>query len=187
MRTTLNTLGWALFLAVSWTWCIGMYLPTLLVRDGGIPFFLAFLIPNVLGAASVGWLLASRGASAGFVARLRPVLIAFTVVTVAFHGYFLAWQGGLSVTGGDPDLLVGLVVGASLVLNAVAARGRADWVGALVALFFSLACSGRHRSPSSWAGRPRGCPWRSAAISGARRRSRSRRTRPRPAGSPHPA
>jgi hypothetical protein len=99
------------------------------------------LIPNVLGAASVGWLLASRGASAGFVARLRPVLIAFTVVTVAFHGYFLAWQGGLSVTGATPrparrPRRRGVARG----VNAVAARGRADWVGALVALFFSLAC-----------------------------------------------
>lgn len=26
---------WALFLASSWTWCIGMFLPVLLMRDAG--------------------------------------------------------------------------------------------------------------------------------------------------------
>ena len=31
--TFLNTIGWGAYLACSWTWCIGMFLPVLLIRD----------------------------------------------------------------------------------------------------------------------------------------------------------
>ncbi|MBV8780683.1 MAG: hypothetical protein JO353_04735, partial [Phycisphaerae bacterium] len=48
-------LGWAIFLGVSWTWCIGMYLPVLLVRDYGFWGWVVFAIPNVVGAAAMGW------------------------------------------------------------------------------------------------------------------------------------
>ena len=37
LSTSSASLGWAVFLATSWTWCIGMYLPVLLVRDFGVP------------------------------------------------------------------------------------------------------------------------------------------------------
>lgn len=140
MRTTLNTLGWALFLAVSWTWCIGMFLPSLMVRDGGVAYFLAFLIPNVLGAASVGWVLARPERSRAFVARLRPILIVFTAVTVAFHGFFLAWRGGMSLWDGVPYELIGILSGAAVVLLTAGVRRRVDWVPALVTLLFSFAC-----------------------------------------------
>ena len=29
-------LSWAVYLGVSWTWCIGMFLPVLIMRDYGI-------------------------------------------------------------------------------------------------------------------------------------------------------
>ena len=42
------TVAWGLFCSNSWTWCIGMYLPVILLRSFGWPGFLAFVIPNVL-------------------------------------------------------------------------------------------------------------------------------------------
>ena len=44
----LSTAGWGIYLSCSWTWCIGMYLPVILLRDFGWPWLLAFAIPNVL-------------------------------------------------------------------------------------------------------------------------------------------
>src|SRR6266404_3216610 len=55
--STLNWLGWAVFLAVSWTWCIGMFLPVLLVRDYGLWGWIVFAVPNMIGAAAMGWVM----------------------------------------------------------------------------------------------------------------------------------
>ncbi|HTL30770.1 MAG TPA: hypothetical protein VL282_16180, partial [Tepidisphaeraceae bacterium] len=35
-------IGWAIYLGMSWTWCIGMFLPVLLVRDYGFWGWLVF-------------------------------------------------------------------------------------------------------------------------------------------------
>ena len=40
---------WAFFLACSWTWCVGMFLPVLLVRNWGIWGWVVFAVPNVIG------------------------------------------------------------------------------------------------------------------------------------------
>ncbi|MDB5302268.1 MAG: hypothetical protein JWO87_3931, partial [Phycisphaerales bacterium] len=51
-NSRLFALGWGAFLACSWTWCIGMFLPVLLVRDFGEMGWLVFAAPNVVGAAA---------------------------------------------------------------------------------------------------------------------------------------
>lgn len=99
----LATLGWAVYLGVSWTWCIGMFLPLLLMRDFGLAGYLAFAIPNVAGAAAMGWMIRSPEASRGFVERHRAACAAFSVITALFHVAFLfevilpldAMRGGL--------------------------------------------------------------------------------------------
>ena len=58
-----NVPGWAAYLACSWTWCIGMFLPVLLVRDYGVWGWIVFAVPNVLGAAAMGWVLRSAEVS----------------------------------------------------------------------------------------------------------------------------
>ena len=58
MRRELATVGWGLFCASSWTWCIGMYLPVLLLRHFGWPGVLAFVVPNVAGCVAFGYVLA---------------------------------------------------------------------------------------------------------------------------------
>ena len=53
-RTWTATAGWGLFCACSWTWCIGMFLPVILIRDLGGAGFLAFAIPNLFGFGLAG-------------------------------------------------------------------------------------------------------------------------------------
>ena len=64
--------GWAVFLAMSWTWCIGMFLPVLLLRDLGLGGFLVFAIPNILGAAAMGWLLRDVSKAANYSPGTAP-------------------------------------------------------------------------------------------------------------------
>ena len=82
---------WGLYLAVSWTWCIGMFLPILLVRDYGVGGFLAFALPNVVGAAAMGWTLRSRTISVRLAQRHARAMGAFSAVTIAFHLFFVLW------------------------------------------------------------------------------------------------
>ena len=46
-----------MFCACSWTWCIGMYLPVILLRELGWPAVIAFAAPNLVGCAAFGYLL----------------------------------------------------------------------------------------------------------------------------------
>jgi hypothetical protein len=87
----LGTLGWAVYLASSWTWCIGMFLPVLLVRDYGLLGWVVFALPNVIGAAAMGWVLKTPGQSAALAAAHRPALAAFSFVTAAFQIFFALW------------------------------------------------------------------------------------------------
>ena len=56
-RAAAATVGWGFFCAASWTWCIGMFFPLLLLRDFGWPGLVAFLVPNVIGCAGFGYVL----------------------------------------------------------------------------------------------------------------------------------
>ncbi len=87
----LGVLGWAAYLACSWTWCIGMFLPVLLVRDYGVWGWVVFAVPNVIGAGAMGWVL--RNGAAERIARIhRGATVAFGGVTVVFQLYFLLWM-----------------------------------------------------------------------------------------------
>ncbi len=87
-----DTVAWAVYLACSWTWCIGMFLPVLLVRDFGVWGFIAFAVPNVVGAAAVGFFTYRQPAGDTLLDRHRPIMAAFSVVTIAFHVFFAAWM-----------------------------------------------------------------------------------------------
>lgn len=79
---------WAAYLACSWTWCIGMFLPVLLVRDFGVWGWVVFAIPNVIGAAAMGWVLRD-GTSERIVSRHATAIEWFRLVTVVFQLWFL--------------------------------------------------------------------------------------------------
>jgi hypothetical protein len=82
--------SWGVYLAMSWTWCIGMYLPVILVRDYGVWAWVIFAIPNVVGAAAMGWILKDHDSQSIVVAHGRAIKI-FSVVTASFQIYFALW------------------------------------------------------------------------------------------------
>ena len=88
-RRETGPIGWAAFLASSWTWCIGMFLPVLMLRDYGGWGWTVFAVPNVLGAAAMGWVLRDRDASRTAQQVHLPACRWFSIVTVAFHAYFV--------------------------------------------------------------------------------------------------
>lgn len=69
-----------------------MFLPIILLRDMGVWSWLAFAIPNVVGAAMMGPVLAARGHSQALTHAHAPAMRLFSVVTLAFQVYFLAWM-----------------------------------------------------------------------------------------------
>ncbi len=102
MRGPLAAIMWAFFLGCSWTWVIGMFFPVLLVRDYGVWGWVAFALPNVVGAAAMGWVLKDAGVSRGLVERHGAACRWFGLVTVAYQLYLigaLAGPMGLTVAG----------------------------------------------------------------------------------------
>ncbi len=94
-------MAWGLVLTSSWTWCIGLFLPVLLVRLFGWTGFWLFAIPNVIGCTAFGWIVTGdRGAR--LARRLRNGIVAFALWTIAFQAFFLV---RLFV---DPSMDVGL-------------------------------------------------------------------------------
>ncbi len=87
----IKSLLWAFFLACSWTWCIGMFLPVLLVRNWGIWAWVVFAVPNVIGAGAMGWVIRSRQQSEDMLIAHRPAMAVFSLITIAFHVYFVYW------------------------------------------------------------------------------------------------
>lgn len=81
----------AVFLACSWCWCLGMFFPVFLCRDFGWPGWIAFVVPNMIGAAGMGLVLARPGASEALVRDQGFACRAFSGITILFHVSFLSW------------------------------------------------------------------------------------------------
>ncbi len=71
-----------------------MFLPVLLVRDYGLWAFVVFAVPNIVGAAAMGRVLADPTSSDRIVRHHRPACLAFSTVTLAFHAFWLSWLAG---------------------------------------------------------------------------------------------
>lgn len=110
----IKTLGWAMYLACSWTWCIGMFLPVLLYRDFGPWGLVVFAVPNVVGAAAMGWVISRQGAER-LVHHHARAIRAFSACTVAFQIMFLVWLVKLEFVN-LPALLVPLCVFIALLI-----------------------------------------------------------------------
>ncbi len=95
---------WGVYLAVSWTWCIGMFLPILLVRDYGLWGYIAFAAPNIVGAGAMGWTLRSGRVSEGLVRTHARAMGLFSAVTIAFHLFFILWL--MSLVRGMPGVAI---------------------------------------------------------------------------------
>jgi hypothetical protein len=66
-----------------------MFLPVLMLRDYGAWGWFVFAVPNVVGAAAMGWVLRDRDASRAVQQAHLPACRWFSIVTVAFHAYFV--------------------------------------------------------------------------------------------------
>jgi hypothetical protein len=131
-----------MYLAISWTWCIGMFLPVLLLRDFGWGGYLAFLLPNCIGAALMGQVLTPQS-SRDLLERHRTAVIIFSLVTSAFQAFFISWLLGVSF-----GVEVGAIAAAGLGLSGIfvpalvrASRDRAIALCTVV-FFASLALVG---------------------------------------------
>lgn len=89
MRDVLAAIPRGVFLACSWTWCIGMFLPVFLISDFGLWAWVAFAIPNVIGAMAVGLIVKTPERSRAIVERHATAMLVFSIITIAFHFYFL--------------------------------------------------------------------------------------------------
>jgi hypothetical protein len=136
--STAAVLGWAAYLAASWTWCIGMFLPVLLFRDFGPLSFLIFAIPNCLGAAALPYWFKSPDLARRFLAAHLPAIRAFSAITLAFQWFFMAW---VVLTLGLGVITIAPVLGAALVM-CILPQSRASakrWhLGAALVLVASL-------------------------------------------------
>lgn len=128
----LPTIGWGIFCAASWTWCIGMFLPFVLLGQFGWPGFLAFLIPNVIGCAAFGYVLTP--ARQQFVRqRCAGVCLWFSLATMAYQAFFAGWMLA-------PSVAFGVVVVAILLAGSFGDRG---WVRlAVIVTAASAVCIG---------------------------------------------
>ena len=68
-----------------------MVLPALLLRDYGLFGWIVFAVPNVLGAALMGLVLFRPQWSVDIVTNHRAACHNFTVITVAYHLFVVAW------------------------------------------------------------------------------------------------
>jgi hypothetical protein len=82
---------WGLFCACSWTWCIGLYLPRIMIERWGWPGFIAFAVPNVVGCAAFGYVVRTPQRSRMLVQRHGTVMVGFSIITVAYHLFFIVW------------------------------------------------------------------------------------------------
>ncbi len=129
-------LGWAAYLACSWTWCIGMFLPVLLVRDYGLWGFVAFALPNVAGAAGMGWVLARPGQAERLRERHAVAVRAFSLVTIAFQCFFVGWL----VQWAAPGPVVGAVALAAAAAAFMLRSARGTLLLAIFVWLTSSAC-----------------------------------------------
>ena len=118
MRGTAAVIMWALFLGCSWTWVIGMFLPILLVRDYGLYGWIAFAVPNVLGAAAMGWVLKSPDVSRRIVQKHVRAGVWFSRVTIAYQAYLIgALTGPIGLAAGGAVAVTILLIGKTVSLR----------------------------------------------------------------------
>lgn len=137
-------LGWAFYLAASWTWCIGMFLPVILHKDFNNGAWLVFWLCNVTGATAFGFVIATAERSRAFIAANRKACSLFSLVTMAFQAFFIGWAitrmpGWLAVA---PLLaLLALWLGGSRDNAGLQASAAAVWVLSIAAFAVYLLVS----------------------------------------------
>lgn len=139
-RSLAATAGWGLFCSSSWTWCIGMYLPVILVRNWGWPGFWVFALFNLLGCAGFGYW-CSRERSERLCIDHRWAMLLFSCVTIGYQVFFAVYLGSWAadsvaiVPGSGPPaewIAAGIAIVAGLLLSLAPDRAW-PWLGAIAA------------------------------------------------------
>ncbi len=114
-----------------------MYLPVIMLSEFGWPGFLIFAVPNVLGCAAFGYVWRSGDTAADTAARHAPAMVLFSLVTVAFHVFFVGWL--VTMIRGEQPASASWIVGAGaavwlagLLVSALPARA---WAPLAVAVY----------------------------------------------------
>lgn len=149
-RGPLAAVLWGAFLGCSWTWVIGMVFPALLLRDHGLWGWIVFAVPNVLGAAAMGAVLYKPDWSAAIVRSHGPACHHFTVATVAFQLYVVAWLFSMMFGLGTVPILV-VAIGLCAVIGLRNARSAMLFVAVGVMLISWGCFTYATRSPGAWA------------------------------------
>ncbi len=68
-----------------------MVLPVLLVNDFGFLGWVAFAVPNVIGAAAMGFVLPTAAVSRRVTGMHRDMCLRFSEVTITFHFFVISW------------------------------------------------------------------------------------------------
>ncbi|MBC8108692.1 MAG: hypothetical protein H7Z14_19065 [Anaerolineae bacterium] len=133
-----NWIPSAIYLATSWSWCIGMFLPVLLIRDYGLWGWIVFAVPNVVGAGAMGWVLRRRTTSRHIVLAHAGACRWFSIVTFAFH---IAFVGCILAPFMTPKIgtYLLLLVAFGAIYLAGEWRARADLVSSI--LVYALSCA----------------------------------------------
>jgi len=146
-----------------------MWLPVILLREFGWMGFIAFAVPNVIGAAGMGLAMRRPGASERLTERFAPAMRWFSLVTIAFHGFFVTWLIGRTLS----SITLPLIVAPAAALALAGWLGRSassrDWTWLAVAAWLGSATLlaswlyfGRHSIlPPTWSGEsaPIGLLW----------------------------
>ncbi|HEY9036378.1 MAG TPA: hypothetical protein VIM96_06635 [Pseudomonadales bacterium] len=137
-------LGWAFYLAASWTWCIGMFLPVILHKDFHNGAWLIFWLCNVMGATAFGFVMTSAERSRAFVKANARACTVFSLVTMSFQAFFIGWAitrmpGWLAV--GPLAALLALWLGGSRDNAGLQTSAAAVWVLSIAAFAVYLMAS----------------------------------------------
>ena len=136
MTPLLRTIGWGVFCACSWTWCIGMFLPHIMLDRWGWAGFLVFAIPNVLGCAAMGYVVRSADASRALCATHETAARWFSLVTIGYHTWFAAFAARFLLPAESPLWLASVLpvslLAAGLLIARIPARA---WLPLGVAVY----------------------------------------------------
>jgi hypothetical protein len=124
-----------------------MFLPVLLVRDFGLGGFVVFAIPNILGAAGMGWVLRHEGASERLLVRHLAACFWFSRITVAFQFFFLGWM--LTSMGFPLDAIGGVIL-VVIVLGLSGGLHRSVQAISMATLLVSWSRSERSGNSTGW-------------------------------------
>jgi len=124
-----------------------MFLPVLLIRDMGLWGWIVFAAPNVLGAALMGWVLTSPESSRRIVENHGGACRAVSIVTIAFHVFFVLWFVPRLV--GLPVASAAIALAGAFLLITFTRPGADLGAGVLVWLFSIVMCFLFLRTPAS--------------------------------------